>query len=103
MLLFVCSILLVQSAFSSKTLLLKTELVEHLLSEKVCISCLLHTLHRRCSVNFSWAPHFIGVKLVWAPKLVAVGLGISAAQQSVTSFKAQLLVPGLLGVLSTVE
>ncbi len=52
-------------------------------------------------MDLSGTPHVVSVQLVRASELVAVGLGIHAAQKSVTCLKAQLFVPGLLRALAS--
>ena len=49
------------------------------------------------SPEVSWAPHFVGVQLVGASKLVSVVLGISARVQGISGLEAQFLVPSVLG------
>ena len=56
-----------------------------LLSSHIGVSC----------SEIRWAPHLIGVELIWASVLIAVILGVHAIVEGISGFEAQFLVPGV--------
>lgn len=51
------------------------------------------------SSEVRWAPHLVGVELVWASVLVAVLRGVNAINQGVASLKAELFIPTIDTIL----
>ena len=67
-------------------------LIVHLLIE-VCLS-LLDGVHPS---EVIWAPHLVGVELVWASEFVSVFGRVNARIEGVSRFEAQFFIPTVLG------
>jgi len=80
-----------------KILLVSIDLVNELLIVHLFIEVGLSLLDGVHPSEVIWAPHLVGVELIWASEFVSVFGRVNTGIKGVSSFEAEFFIPTVLG------